>query len=80
MQAKFHVQQRGGRDWRWRTVITVGSHSAAEDLADELRRALDESPYSPATPVRVVSVSELAEETRVAREACKALRRAERFR
>jgi hypothetical protein len=72
----FYVQQRDERDWQWRTVTIADTRSAADALAEELRRALEESPYSPVTPVRVVSDVELAQEKRIAIAARAVLRRA----
>ena len=72
----FYVQQRDERDWQWRTVTIADTRSAADPLAEELRRALEESPYSPVAPVRVVSDVELAQEKRIAIAARAVLRRA----
>ena len=47
---------------RWRTVITAETRPKADELAAELRQALDDSPYTPSSPVRVVSDAELMHE------------------
>lgn len=75
MRAAFHVQQRDGRDWRWRTVTTTVTSAAANARADELRQALDDLPYRPTAPVRVVSTAELSEEARISRAAGEMVRR-----
>ena len=67
MRPAFYVQQRDGRDWTWRTMASARTHIAAARLAEELREALDDLPYRPALPVRVVSAHELADEVREAR-------------
>ena len=66
VQAAFLVQQRDGRG-RWGTVTVAPTRPMANRLARELRRALVESPYSPAAAVRVVSDAELAREMRMGR-------------
>jgi hypothetical protein len=45
----------------------ASTHAAAMGLAEELRKALDDLPYHPALPVRVVSAGELADEVRKVR-------------
>jgi hypothetical protein len=45
------------------------TRAAADDRAEELRQALDELPYRPAAPVRVVTTAELVEEARIGRRA-----------
>jgi len=57
----FLVQQNDARG-RWRTVITAEARPKADELAAELRQALDDSPYTPSSPVRVVSDAELMHE------------------
>jgi hypothetical protein len=51
------------------------TNAAANARADELRQALDELPYRPAAPVRVVTTAELSEEARIGRGAGEMLRR-----
>jgi hypothetical protein len=75
VRTAFHIQQRDGRDWRWRTVTTAVTSAAANAHADELRLALGELPYRPVAPVRVVSTAELSEEARISRAAGEMLRR-----
>ena len=64
MRSAFYVQQRDGRDWTWKTMAGASTHVAAMGLAEELRTALDDLPYRPALPVRVVSAGDLADEVR----------------
>ena len=64
MRSAFYVQQRDGRDWTWKTMAGASTRAAAMGLAEELRKALDDLPYRPALPVRVVSAGELADEVR----------------
>ena len=53
----------------------VSTHAAATRLADELRQVLDDLPHRPATPVRVISTGELADEARISGHAAEMLRR-----
>jgi|KBSMisStandDraft_5_1062788.scaffolds.fasta_scaffold3004528_2 hypothetical protein len=57
----FLVQQSDALG-RWRTVITAETRPRADELAEELRQALADSPYTPSAPVRVVSDAELMRE------------------
>jgi hypothetical protein len=43
-------------------VITAETRPRADELAEELRQALGDSPYTPSAPVRVVSDAELMRE------------------
>ena len=60
----FLVQQSDAL-CRWRTVITAPTRTEADELAAELRQALVESPFTPSSPVRVVSDAELMHEMRL---------------
>jgi hypothetical protein len=60
----YLVQQSDGL-CRWRTVIAASSRTKADELAAEFRRALVASPFTPSSPVRVVSDAELMHEMRM---------------
>ena len=58
----FLVQQSDGLH-RWRTVIAAATRPRADELAEELRQGLADSPYTQSAPVRVVSDAELMRPT-----------------
>jgi hypothetical protein len=64
VEMAFLVQQGDGL-CRWRTVITAATRPEADELAGDLRRGLDASPYTPSAPVRVVTDAEFMHELRL---------------
>jgi hypothetical protein len=75
MGSAFVVQQRDGPGRTWRTVTGDTTLAAASGFADKLQHALDDLPYVPSPPVRVISTEQRADEARIRGHAAELLKR-----